>query len=72
MRLFHNLIKTSISCFVLFFTGEGGGKEEKFWNRPVTQRMHFSITMRHVRYVSRPRAQTEVAWSPEVFERSAP
>ena len=29
MRLFHNLIKTSISCFVLFFTGEGGGKGRK-------------------------------------------
>ena len=24
MRLFHNPIKTSISCFVLFFKGEGG------------------------------------------------
>ena len=52
--------KTSISWFSLAV--EGNGEEVKFWNRPVTQIMHFSITIRLEldRYASRPRAQTEV------------
>ena len=47
----------------------GGGVMGTFWNRPVTQKMHFSITMRLVRYVSRAKAQTEAACSREVFEK---